>query len=158
MTQRTTLQTLSGAQLSLSATLPATYDNAGYTALSWTQIGEIENFGNHGTTAGVQTFTPVGSAVMEKYKGSKNYGVMNLVVGYLPSDAGQALVETAVESTNRYSAKIVYPLGQGEATAETHFLEVLVTKREFQDGTVDSVRKSAIDLEVCKKPVITAAT
>lgn len=158
MAERTVVQTMSGAVMSISATLPATYDAAGYAALTYTAVGEIENFGEHGVTVNVSTFTPVATATTTKLKGAKNYGTMSLVLGYLPSDAGQDIIEAAAESTNRYSAKIAYPAGQGETTGEIHYLDVLVTKRSYQDGSVDDVRKLAVDMEVCRKPVVVAGS
>jgi hypothetical protein len=160
MTERITNQTMLGAVLSISAALPATYDAAGYgaTLMVYTPVGEIENFGDHGVTANVAKFTPVSSGVVQKLKGSKDYGTMNLILGSMPSDAGQDLVETAVESTNRYSVKIAYPIGAGESTGEIHYLDVLVTKRVWQDGAVDDVRKLAVDFEVCRKPVVVAGS
>lgn len=160
MSERITNQTMLGAVLSISASLPATYDAAGYgaTAVAYTAVGEIENFGDHGVTANVAKFTPVASGVVQKLKGSKDYGTLNLILGNLPSDAGQDIIEAAVESTNRYSVKIAYPPGAGEATGEIHYLDVLVTKRVWQDGSVDDVRKLAVDLEVCRKPVVVAGS
>ena len=160
MTQRTVIQSLSGAVLSISAAIPATYDAAGYgaTGMVYTAVGEIENYGNHGVTATVTEFTPVSTAVVAKVKGSKNYGTMSLMVGNIPADAGQALLETAAESTARYSIKLAYPAGDGEATGEIHYLEALVSKKENQDGAVNDVRKLAVDLAICRKPVVVAAT
>lgn len=160
MTQRTTIQSTSGATLSLSATRPDTFDAAGYasTDIVWTAVAEIENYGNHGVTATVTEFTAISNAVVQKIKGSKNYGTMSLMLGYVPGDAGQIITETAVESTARYSAKISYPLGDGEVTAEVHYMDVLVSKRENQDGAVNDVRKLAVDLAICKKPVVVNAT
>jgi hypothetical protein len=158
MPERSTLQTMSGAVLAISANVPASYNQAGYTALSYTPVGEIENYGNHGASAGVSTFTPVASGVTAKFKGSKNYGTMNLVLGALPSDLGQDIIEAAIESNNRYSVKITYPAGAGETNGEIHYLDVLVTKREWQDGSVDDVRKIAVDFEICRKPVVVNAT
>lgn len=160
MTARTNIQSMAGAVLSLSATRPDTFDAAGYqsTDLVWTAVGEVENYGNHGVTATITEFTNVADSIVQKLKGSKNYGTMSMMLGYVPGDAGQVILEAASESTNRYSAKIVYPLGDGEATAETHYLDVLVAKKENQDGAVNDVRKLAVDLAVCKKPIVVAAT
>jgi len=160
MAEGTILHTMSGATVAISATLPATYDAAGYAAsgTTYTTIGQVENYGNHGVTANVSTFIAVADGVTQKFKGAKNYGTMSVTLGNLPSDAGQDIVETAVESQNRYSVKITYPVRTGESTGEIHYLDVLVTKREFQDGAVDDVRKLSVDFEVCRKPVIVAAT
>lgn len=160
MSERTVLQTQSGATLAISASLPATYDAAGYqaTGITYTVVGQIESFGNYGVRANTSTFTAIADAVVQKFKGSKDYGNASFVMGYLPSDAGQDIIETAVESQNRYSVKITYPLGAGEATNEIHYLDVLVTMREFSGGSVDEVRKLSVDFAICRKPVIVAAT
>ena len=160
MTARTVIQSLSGAVISISASLPATYDAAGYgaTGVAFTAIGEAENYGNHGMTAAISEFTPVATAVVAKVKGSKNYGTMAMMFAHLPGNAGQVILETASESTAHFSVKIAYPVGDGESTGEIHYLDVLVSKKENQDGSVNDVRKLAVDLAICRKPVVVAAT
>lgn len=153
MTARTVVGALSSATLAISATLPATYDAAGYgaTGVVFTAIGEIENFGNHGVTATITEFTPIDTAVVAKVKGSKNYGTMSLTLGSIPSNAGQVIVAAAAESNNHYSAKLTYPDG------EIHYLDVLVAKDEYQDGAVNDVMKRSVDFAICRKPVVVAA-
>ena len=160
MTERTVNQTMSGAVLAISATLPATYDAAGYgaTGTTYTTVGQIENFGNSGMTATVTEFTPVADATVQKFKGSKNYGTMSMTLGHLPGDAGQVILETAAESTSRFSVKVTYPTGAGESTPEIRYFDVLVSKKENQDGAVDDVRKLMVDMAICRKPVVVAAT
>lgn len=154
MAARTNIETLSGATLAISATLPATYDQAGYESTDnvFTLIGQIENFGNHGVTANIVEFTPVATAVVTKLKGRRNYGTMNLMIGSIPSDAGQTILEAASESNNHYSAKMLYPDG------EIHYLDVLVASKEYQDGSVDDPMKIACSFAVCRKPVVIAAS
>lgn len=160
MTERTTVQTLLGATLAISASRPATYDAAGYgaTGMTYTTVGQIENYGKHGVKAQVPTFTPVATGVTTKMKGSKDYGQMALMLGCLPSDSGQDLLKTASESTARYSVKLTYPVGEGESTGEIHYLEVLVSSFENEDGDANAVRKVSTLLEVCRAPVIVDAT
>jgi hypothetical protein len=160
MTARTDVQSLSGATIGISASLPATYDAAGYgaTAVVFTTIGTVENYGNHGMTATITEFTPVATAVVAKLKGSKNYGTMSMMLGHIPADTGQILLKTASESSARYSVKITYPVGNGESTGEIQYLDVLVAKFENQDGAVNDVRKMAVDLAICRAPTIVAAT
>ena len=160
MTARTVVQGTSGATIAISATLPATYDGSGYgsTLMVYTTIGEVENHGEHGITVGTTTFTPVGTAVVTKIKTTKDYGNKSLALGNVPANAGQILLDTAVESYNHYSVKITYPLGDGEVTAEIHYLDVLVTKNVIQDGSVSDVRKRSVEFAICRKPVIVAAT
>jgi len=152
MTQRTVINSLSGATLSISASIPATYDAAGYgaTAMVYTDVGEIESFGNYGVTAAVTEFTPVDTAVVAKVKGSKNYGTMSLMLGHVPVNAGQVIVKAASESTAAYSVKIAYP------DTSVHYLDVLVAKYEYQDGSVNDVLKIAVEFALRRAPVIVA--
>lgn len=156
MAERTDVQTLSGAVLSISATLPATYDAAGYgaSAMVYTEVGEIEDFGEHGARANITSFTPVKTAFVKKLKGAIDYGTKSLVIGNVPSDAGQDILEAAMASKNHYSVKIQYPPGDGEAVGEIQYLDVIVASFTNQDGAVDDVRKRAVDLAICRKPVV----
>ena len=160
MAEGTVLQTMSGATLAISVTLPATYDASGYgaTGMTYTTIGQVEDFGEHGGQANVSTFVAVGDGVIQKFKGAVDYGSLNLVLGCLPSDSGQDLIESAFASKNRYSVKLTYPARTGESTGEIHYLDVLVSKRLWQDGSVDNVRKLSTTLDVCRAPVVVAGT
>lgn len=162
MTARTNVQSLQGATLALSASRPATFDATGYTDTdlipTWTTIGEVENLGDHGLEAQVNTFVNITDGIVQKLKGTKDYGTMAMTLGDVPGDAGQVLIATASESTNRYSARITYPLGDGEVTPAIHYLDVLVVSRRFTDGDANAVRRLAVGLAICKKPVEVAAT
>lgn len=153
MTARTVVESLLGATLAISATLPETYDQVGYesTDIVYTPVGEIETYGSHGMTAAITEHTPVDTGVVAKVKGSKNYGNMALTIGDLPSDAGQVILKAASESANHYSVMITYPDGV------KHYLDVLVSKFEFQDGAVNDVKKIGVDLAICRRPTEVAA-
>lgn len=152
MAERTIIESMAGTTIAISASLPATYDAAGYgaTTMVYTQIKEIESIGPHGVTAAVTEFTPVDTAVVAKVKGSKNYGNISITAAYLPSDAGQDIVEAAAESNARYSVKITYQ------DTSVHYLDVLVSKDEIQDGAVNDVQKRNFEFAICRKPVIVA--
>lgn len=153
MTDRTVVEALAGATLAISATLPETYDAAGYAGsdLVFVEVGDIETYGNHGMTATITEFTPVDTSIVTKVKGSKNYGNMSLMIGNTPADLGQDVVQAASESNAHYSVKITY------ADGVVHYLDVLVSKFEWQDGAVNDVKKIAVDFAVCRAPVIVAA-
>jgi hypothetical protein len=157
MAHRTVVQSISGATLSICSNIPATYDASGYNALGggspgpFTPIGQVSNYDNHGVTAAITKFTPVDTATVTKVKGSKDYGTMSLTIGSIPTDAGQIILEAASESTAHYSAMLVYPDG------EIHFMDVLVSTKIYQDGTVDSISMINVGLEICRKPVVIAA-
>lgn len=161
MTATTVVKSIAGAQLYMSAIVPTTFDQAGYedtdVIASWTEIAQVENFGKHGMTATITEFTPVATSVVTKLKGSKNYGMMAMTLGSVPSDEGQQLLEYAAESNNHYSVKMVYPLGTGETRAAVHYMDVVVGKKENEDGAVNDVSRLSVDLAICRKPVVVAA-
>lgn len=154
MAAPTVVQSIAGATLAISASIPATYDAAGYSAvgMTYTPVGEIENHGSHGMSATVTEFTPVDTAVVTKVKGSKNYGTKTMTLGSVPSQAGQVLLDAAAESNAHYSVKMTYPSGA------VHYLDVLIVKAEYIDGAVNDVQKRSFDMAVCRQPVVVAAT
>ena len=153
MPAHTNVVTNAGTTLSISAAVPATYDSAGYaaTGMTYTAVGQVEDHGSHGVTANVSKFTPVDTAVVAKTKGSKDYGSKTMKLGNIAGDAGQIIMKAASESNNHYSVKITYQDG------ESHYLDVLVSKYEYSDGTVDNNRTISATLEICRAPIIVAA-
>lgn len=160
MTAPIVVQSLTGAKLYISATLPDTYDAAGYqsTDIVWTEVGEIEDHGSHGGRKTITNFIPVATGDVAKVGGSIDWGNKSLMLGNLAGDAGQALMRTALANRNtHYSIKILYE-DAGAVTDEQHYLDVLVASFENQDGSADNVRKVAVELAVCRQPVIVAPT
>ena len=100
---------------------------------------------------------PISGAV-EYTKGAPRYGQGALTMGDVPADAGQVICKAAEASANHYSLKITYPVGTGESTPEIHYLNVLVGSFEWQDGSVDNIRKVSMDFAICRKPVVVPAT
>lgn len=154
MAAHTTVVTNSGTTLAISAGLPATYDAAGYgaTTITYTTVGEVEDHGSHGVTSNVITFITVDTAVVSKAKGSKNYGTKSIMLGNIAGNAGQVICKAASESNNHYSVKVTY------ADGEIHYMDVLVSSYQYQDGSVDANRKISMTLDLCRAPVIVAAS
>lgn len=152
MVQRTTIISTAGAIISITASLPTTYDATGYQAVGmvYTAIGEVTDFGSHGVTASVTEATDIATATVTKVKGSKNYGTKSLTIGSIPGNAGQIILAAASESNNRYSVKVAYP------DTSIQFFDVLVTKYEQQDGDVNNIQKISCDMAICRKPVVVA--
>lgn len=152
MVQRAVIESGAGTRVGISASLPATYDTAGYdvSSLIFTPIGQVETPGSHGVTAVVTEFTPIDTGVVTKVKGSKNYGVLSLSMANLPSDPGQAILKTASEalSQTHFSIELRYP------DDEYHYFDVICSKFEYVDGAANDVQKINCDLAICKKPVI----
>lgn len=141
-----------GTTYAVSATLPATYDAAGYGAsgTTYTLIGQPSNFAPYGSTRDVRTFTPLSGAV-SKSKGSPNYGGGDMTMADLPADAGQIILKAAEASNNHYSLKITYP------DSEVHYLDFINTAWTLGGATTSDFMMRTAHLEICRAPVIVAA-
>lgn len=100
MANNTTLaQTVAGSVLSVSASLPATYDAAGFGALSFSPVAEVTDIGTFGKDFTLVTHNPIGDRKTYKFRGSYNTGTLSLKLAkitVLSTDAGQAALTTAL--------------------------------------------------------------
>ena len=137
----------------ISASLPATYDAAGYaaTTITYTTIGKVESFPEMGSEREIKKFIPITGAI-EYSKGVAEYGSGPMVVADVPADAGQVIVKAADASANHYSMKVTYPDG------EVHYLDVLVSGWKLTQAQSGEFMKRTATLNFCKAPVIVAAS
>lgn len=101
-----------GATFGLSAAQPATYNEAGYEALTFTNVGKVTDLGNPPTIQWQEVVVSyLGSAGEDVAKGGFSLGSQTITVALDGDDAGQALLKTAVSSqTAVYSIKIDHPV------------------------------------------------
>lgn len=136
------VRTSAGTTISVSAAAPATYDQTGYEALTFTAVGEVTDAGEIGREYNLVTHNPLATRGTVKKKGSFNEGQMALKVGLDTDDAGQIILNTAKTSDNDYSFKIVYQNGD----VEYFRAQVMSFKKGI--GSVDQITTGAINLEI----------
>lgn len=100
------VQTSAGTTFALSADAPATYDAAGYSALTYIEVGEVTNIPEFGGSYQLVTHEPLASRDVIKRKGSLNHGSITLQIGKDISDTGQELLKTAYGEDEVYSFEI----------------------------------------------------
>ena len=61
--------TAAGSKLFVSATLPGTYDKAGFEALTWTEVGEVTEIPQFGKVYTIVNHLPLGQRQTIKRKG-----------------------------------------------------------------------------------------
>jgi hypothetical protein len=116
--------------ISVSAATPATFDEAGYAALSYTEIELVSEAGEVGPTDNLVTFTPLADPTVQKAQGSRNYGSQALNMAYSTvTDAGVAILETANAARARVSVKMTLPDG-----AVRYYQAVCMGVREIIGG------------------------
>lgn len=103
--------TAAGSLLAISAGLPATQDEVGFEALTFTNVGLVDKIGPMGASYAQTTFQPlVGGEIT--LKGGAKYGVINPSYAVDSEDAGQALMRTASDSQIAdYSFRLTRPDG-----------------------------------------------
>lgn len=136
----------------ISATLPATYDAAGYaaTTMVYTTIDKVQDFPEFGGERSFNEFVPINGAV-EYTKGAARYGQGPMTVGDLPADAGQVILKAAEASPNHYSMKITYSDG------EVCYLDLMVGSWKLSAAKEGAAKLRTANLALCKAPVIVAA-
>lgn len=134
--------TSAGTTIALSASQPATYNQAGYEALTFTSIGGVTDLGQIPTKVFqlVEVFF-VASRGKAKAKGGYDLGSQTVTYAVDDGDAGQTLVDAASESDAAYSVKIDHP------TEGTIYAQALVMGGPITYGDVNTASTQAITLE-----------
>ncbi len=128
----------SNSSIWISPTLPATEDETGYEALTWTKIPKVTGNWEIGDEYDLIEFNANDSDITEYVKGNRKMGTIPLVYGVIVGNAGQELVLDAVESKPPYSFKIVKSNGSIKA-----FKGLVSTGKEAtSSGSVDTVSAS----------------
>lgn len=140
--------TSTGITLSVAAAQPATEDEAGYAALSYTEILGVTNMPAFGATVNVVESRPLKTGVVEKYKGFINYGSVPVDFDIIEGDAGQALVTagvTGAEKNTRHSFKLTYQVG---ALTATRYFQGKFFSDPENPGSADSMVSGSANVEI----------
>ncbi len=140
--------TAAGSTLAISAASPVTEDAAGYAALAFTEIGQIEKIGALGAVFNKVEFQPL-KGPKQKHKGSVDYGSLAPSLAYDSADAGQTLLRTAADdaTSTLYAFEVTYPTG-----AKRYFQGRVFGFPENVDGA-DTVLMAAPTIEICTEIV-----
>ena len=98
-----------GTVFAISATLPATPNEAGYSALTWVTVGEVTDIPTFGPSHEVVTHTPLATGVTAKYHGAKNNGSLTIPMALDPTDTGQIALKAALANRARVAFKPTAP-------------------------------------------------
>lgn len=82
-------------------------DASDYISLSFTQIGDLETFSDHGPEGAVVNFTPLETGTTRQLKGATNPGNLTITCADNPLDAGQIAMIAAAGTRRLYPIKII---------------------------------------------------
>lgn len=137
-----TVATSAGTILSVSAGIPATFNEAGYEALTFTAVGECTDLAEFGREYALVTHNPIASRGTQKYKGSFNAGSMALTLGLDNDDAGQIIMMAASLSDADYSFKVEIQDGT------VYYFQAKVMMFKIGVNNVDSITTATSTLEL----------
>ena len=145
--------TAAGATFALASTsaAPATYDEAGYDALAFTNVGEITNIGEFGGEYALVTHQPLATRGVGKRKGSFNNGTLNPNLAWDPGDPGQELLDTAYQSDDPWPMRVTLQDG-----SVFYMMGLVMSYRPIVNG-VDEVVGGTPTIEVDSTPMVRVA-
>ena len=134
--------TSAGTTISISAALPATYNDTGFAALTFTEVGEVSDLGEFGREYNVVKFNPLKDRRTVKRKGSFDDGTVQVQLAKAATDAGQVILKTATNSDASHSIKIVLQDGT------IFYFTAQVSSSTVNVGNVDQITSSTFKLEI----------
>ena len=137
----TAAHTSAGALLSISATLPATYDAPGFTALTFIPVHEISDMGELGMEFKEVNHMSLDTRATTKFKGSYDAGTMQLTLAKVITDAGQAALIAALNSDSDQAFNIYFP-----QTSTNISVTGKVMSYKTKVGNVDSMLTATVKL------------
>jgi len=140
----------SGTGLYVSAGVPATYDAAGYAALVWTEVGEVESLPDFGGKATVATFTALKDGIVNKKKGSIDYGEMAIPLGMKTTDTGQAALMSAFDGANK---NVVHSVKVSNSEIGVIYFTAETTSYTYNIGDANAITKNTVTFAVKTKPI-----
>lgn len=143
--------TSAGTTLAISASLPASYNETGFEALSYTDVGEITVLPVYGKQFNITPHTPLGDRKTYKFKGSYDNGDVAIEAAKDYDDAGQLIVQAALESDDSYSFEVT----MNDGSIEYFTAKVYGYPTEVND--VNSITKTRIMLAIDSDVVFVAA-
>lgn len=140
-----------GTLISVADAAPATYDAAGFAALTYALVGEAAEIPTFGAEAALATHTPLATGVVNKRRGSVNYGSKTIPMALSDSDAGQAILRTAglanPGTDSQVSVKVTMP------NMEIQYYTAQVMSFKTNIGNADAIAMAEVTLELDGKVI-----
>lgn len=142
-----------GAKLSVTAntTPPATFDAAGYGALTYTEVKSKENLGSLGDESVEVLFDAIEEKRTKRIKGQRNANMLVLTCGLDDEDPGQIAMDAAEadDSSGDYHFKLELPnkRSSGGTNAIRYFSAKVFSERENLE-TANNVAKKVYNIGI----------
>jgi hypothetical protein len=136
------VQTTAGTIIAVDNALPATYDQAGFEALSYDTVGEIIEIGEFGKEYALVTLNTLEDRKTQKFKGSYNNGSIGLQLAIDTADTGQTTMKALRDLDTSGSFKVTYQ----DSTVDYFTGKVMSYKKNV--GASDSILSASVTVEI----------
>jgi hypothetical protein len=158
-----TITTATGARYFIGGTTAIDYTTDAsaiedFEALTWVEIGEVEDGGEFGDESADVTFQSLGDGRVRHLKGARDAGTIAMVVGDDPLNPGQIAVRAAEKTKFQYNFKVEYEdaLSALYANSVDYFRGLVMSARK-NVGTGDNVLRRTFNIGI-STPVLTVDT
>ena len=116
------VDTAAGSKISIGPVNASAATPTDYQALSYVEVGEVENIGEFGDSFNEVNFTALSDRRVRKFKGSRNAGNIQLTIGHDSANTGQTNLNAALETDFDYAFRVeLDDAGSGTGAAPTTF-------------------------------------
>lgn len=143
--------TLAGTIVSVSAGVPATYNQIGFEALAYTQVGEVSNLGDRGRTYEDVSYNTLGERGTVHLKGTYDEPETTFEMISARVDSGQVIMKAASQSDANYAFKVQYQNG------EVDYFQAKVFGFVTVGGEANTVRTVSANIRVDRQGVVEVA-
>lgn len=140
-----------GTLISVSDSAPATYDSTGFAALTYSLVGEAAEVPSFGAEAALATHTPLATGIVNKRRGSVNYGSLAIPMALSDSDTGQNILRTAGLSNPGTDAQVSVKVTLPNADIQYYTAQVMSFKTNI--GNADAIAMAEVTLELDGKVI-----
>lgn len=121
-------------------------NQAAYEALTYTEVGVVEDLGEFGDESEAITFTSLSDNRVQKLKGPRDAGTFTVVVGQDPTDAGQDVMVSAEATIFDYAMYVelndkLNPTGEN---SKFYFMGKVMGKRINVGNATNVVRRNFV--------------
>jgi len=140
-----------GTVVSVSAAAPATFDQAGYEALSFSEVTGVASIGEFGPSYEILNHVDLKDGITQKAHGALNYGDPALQYRIVEADTGQGILDTALSARTTISLKVE------RASGLVQYVQTLVTSAPTSEGTSGAIYMKSSNLALKSAIVEVAA-
>lgn len=160
MAQGTSTRTFAGAKIAVSASAPATYNEAGYEALTWTAEHCIDAVPVITKKYNAVTKSTTCDTVEKDVKGGAKYDPVNYKFDPVDSRAAETIYQTAFDSqTAEISVRVSFAKRAGETTPDIVYFTAQVAAFAYSaGGAKDDIDYREVELWIQRDLTAVAGT